>query len=229
MTRPRLVSAILARNEAAPERYLRRVLARCAEFSTDILVLDDGSTDDTAEVARTAGCFVVTRTATPAWGAEAPARRDLWERAAALAGDGWVLVCDADMELVGDPRPLTQSWDVGAWAWPLCDLWNEREFRVDGAWGFGPRTPRPWLFRPSALPPAITALWPTRGIHCGHAPANFLDHVACGVAPSSTYWLHWAYATPAQRAAKHAAYATESAQLTPFEQQHAASILDADA
>ena len=44
-----LVTAIMAKNEAT--RYLPQVLLRCKEFSDRVLVLDDRSTDETAEVA----------------------------------------------------------------------------------------------------------------------------------------------------------------------------------
>ena len=223
----RLVSAVLARNEAAPDRYLRRVLTRLHEFSDTVLVLDDGSTDDTAQVARDLGCVVATRDSTGAWGAEAEARRDLWDRAAYIADGGWVLVCDADMVLCGDPRPLTQSWACASWAWPLADVWNdERLARVDGPWGIGAVTPRPWLFRPSAL--TTRAIWNERGVHCGHAPANFgRETGVCGVAPPDVYWLHLAYLQPTHRVAKHAQYMAIADQLGPFERAHAASILDA--
>ena len=220
----RLVTAILAKNEAAPDRYLRRVIERAKEFSDAVLVLDDGSTDDTASVARDLGCIVETRSATPAWGAEAPARRELWERAALLADGGWVLICDADMELRGDPRPLTHSWGVASWAFPLVDLWNsEVTARVDGPWGFGPRTPRPWLFRPSALTGA--AEWSTRGVHCGHAPANFDLAGPCGVA-DDLLWLHFSFLRPEHRRAKYEAYMKVADQLSPFELAHARSVID---
>jgi glycosyltransferase involved in cell wall biosynthesis len=74
-----LVSAILAKNEAA--RYLPQVLLRCNEFSDRVLVLDDRSTDETAEVAHTAGALVRQRSILkdPAWGKESPARIELWK------------------------------------------------------------------------------------------------------------------------------------------------------
>ena len=225
VTRPRLVTAILARNEADESRYLRRVISRAKEFSDAVLVLDDQSTDNTAQVARDLGCVVETRSADSAWGAEAPARRELWERAATLAGEGWVLVCDADMVLRGDPRPLTDSWAVASWSFPLVDLWNsEHTARVDGPWGYGPRVPRPWLFRPSALQAAPE--WSVRGVHCGHAPANFDLAGPCGVADDLLY-LHYAYLQPEHRVAKHAAYMRIAGQLSEFERAHAASIVDA--
>lgn len=219
----RLVTAILAKDEAGPERYLARVIARCMEFSDDVLLLDDGSTDATRDIAADLGCVVQVRSGVAAWGAEAPARAELWERAATLAGDGWVLVCDADMVLVGDPRPLTLSWDCHAWAWPLVDLWDsEQTFRVDGPWGHGPTTARAWLFRPSAL--TEPARWPARGIHCGHAPLNFPG--PCAVAPAGVYWRHLGWLTREHRERKFAQYSAQDSQLTPFERAHVASILD---
>jgi glycosyltransferase involved in cell wall biosynthesis len=226
MPTPTLVTAMLTRNEAAPDRYLRRVLARCREFSDDIVVLDDGSTDDTPKIAAGFGALVVPRIGDEAaWGHEAPARAALWEHAARRAGpDGWVLVCDADMLLEGDPRPLTLSWAVSAWAWTLRDCWDdEAMFRVDGAWGAGPVVPRPWLFRPSAL--TEPALWPARGVHCGHAPVNF--PASCGIAPASLYWRHLGWLNREHRVRKAAQYAAVAGQLTEFERAHAASILDA--
>lgn len=216
----RLIVAILARNEA--DRYLARVISRCHQFSDAILLLDDGSTDGTMDLARSLGCVVQSRSGEMAWGAEAPARAQLWENAAQLADGGWVLVCDADMLLHGDPWPLCASWEASSWAWPLYDLWDaETTFRVDGPWAMGPQTPRPWLFRPSALtePP----VWSEKGVHCGHAPLNFPG--PCFVAPDLV-WHHLAYVQKTDRIAKHQQYLAQADQLTPFERNHAESILD---
>ncbi len=219
----KLVGALLARNEAGEDRYLQRVLRAARTWADEIVVLDDNSLDDTAQVARDMGCDVTTRdAAAPMWGAEAPARAQLWDLAARAAGDGWVLVFDADMVLEGDPRPLCASWECDAWAWPLYDLWDsETTFRVDGAWRYGPVTPRPWLFRPSALrePP----VWRNSALHSGHAPLNFTGLV--GVAPQLV-WHHLSYCKSEHRLAKHAQYLQHAASLTPFERAHAESIID---
>lgn len=218
-----LIAAILARNEAGEDRYLARVIRDAWRWADDIVMLDDNSTDGTPELARNLGCKVYTRdNQTPMWGAEAPARAQLWDLAAQHAGDGWVLVLDADMILSGDPRPLTASWDVDAWAWPLYDLWDSEEtYRVDGAWAHGPVTPRAWMFRPSTL--REPAHWRDSRLHTGHCPANFAGLV--GLAPQ-TAWLHLSYVKPAHRRAKHTQYLQHRASLTPFEVAHAESIAD---
>ena len=221
----RLVTAILAQNEAS--RYLPHVLSRCKAFSDKVLVLDDRSTDDTAKIAQDLGCEVRTRSILkdPAWGHESVARQELWKWAAEVAGDGWVLICDADMILEGTPRDLIDTWEVSAWAFVLWDCWDgDTQARVDGPWQYGPLTPRPWLFRPSRCvqgPPQ----WNPRGLHCGHAPANLVGVV--GIAPPETYYFkHLAYNKKEDRVRKHAQYLGQAPLLTEFERMHAASIND---
>ena len=44
---PKIIGALLARNEAGEDRYLKRALDNAALFCDEIVVLDDGSTDAT--------------------------------------------------------------------------------------------------------------------------------------------------------------------------------------
>ena len=222
----RLVTAVLAKDEGGPERYLRRVLDCCLRFSTTVLLLDDSSTDDTRAIALERGVKVSKRPQDQLmWGRESPARSELWDWGVKEARDGWLLICDADMILHGDPRPLCYSWDLNAWAWGLYDLWDsETTYRVDNWWQYGPLRPRPWLVCPSRVPAGWTPEWPQRGIHCGHLPSNF--PMICGVAPPEIYWLHEAYRSPEHRKQKHAQYMQVADQLTAFEREHASSVLD---
>lgn len=223
----RLVTAILARNEASEDRYLRRVIANAQQWSDTVLVLDDDSTDGTVDLAKGMGCTVFIREAEqPAWGAEAQARADLWRLAAREAEGGWVLIQDADMLLTANPRPLCLSEHVNTWAWSLLDIWDAEEtvHRVDGPWQ-GAWTPRPWLVCPSRVPEGWTPEWPERGIHCGHLPKNWPGVTAN--APAYYRWLHLSYATPEHRAQKLNQYLSQEEKLTPFEKLHALSIGDA--
>lgn len=217
-----LVSALLARNEA--DRFLRPVLERCLSFSDTVLLLDDRSTDATPQIAQELGCQVRTRSVLldPAWGHESAARKELWDWGVAEAKDGWLLICDADQILHGDPRPLTEAWDVNAWAFPLYDAWSATHYRADGFWQAHLR-PRTWMFCPSRVPEGWVAQWDPRGIHPGHAPANFPTMAAC--APPDYYWEHLAYSSPELRAKKHRQYLDQKDLLMPGELAHAESIL----
>ncbi len=234
-----LVTAILAKNEGSPDRYLARVLENALSFSDKVLLLDDSSTDNTREIALDLGVSVSKRPAgAPAWGKESSARADLWEWGAREAKDGWLLLQDADMVLHGDPRPLCLSLDLNAWAFSLYDLWDSEDTaRIDGPWKGGPAIARPWLFRPSqggdqplgfGPPDAIgrknwTPQFSDRGIHVGHAPQNY--QLRCGIAPPDIYWLHFAYLQKAHREAKYQQYLSVKDQLSEFELAHARSIV----
>jgi len=213
---------MMARNEASG--HMARVLERCWEFSDEIVFVDDNSEDETGFVAAAMGCRVHdSPVAGAAWGNETPTREFLWETATQRAKNGWVLFCDADMLLRGDPRPYTHSLSVNAWSFVLRDLWgSETHYRADSFWR-GHITPRPWLFRPSAVPENWTPQWGTAGIHSGHAPPNFPYHAAVA---SDLVWDHLAYVTEEQRLAKYEQYMKVKDQLTPEQLAHAESIVD---
>jgi hypothetical protein len=73
--------------------------------------------------------------------------------------------------------------------------------------------------------PEFQPEWPTRGIHCGHFPEN-IDTERTIVAPLEYSLLHYAYATEEDRLAKYQQYLSKAEQLSPFEMQHAMSILE---
>ena len=222
----KLVSAVLARNEASEDRYLRRVLTRCLEFSDTVVVLDDRSDDATPDIAREMGCVVRTRSATDhAWGKEASARRELWDFACEYATDkdSWLLVNDADQLLIGDVRALCKTKEANAVSFVLYDLWSETEYREDEFW-WAHTNPRPWMFAPTRVPAGWVPEWNTAQIHTGHSPRNF--PLVPLVAPADAYyWLHYSYARPEHRQAKYAQYMAQANQLNPAQYAHAQSIL----
>lgn len=203
-----LIGACLARNESA--RYLRRVLTNAASFCDKIVLLDDGSIDDTVEVARSFGAEVTVRPSTGWWGGEGEgnARAELWRLASAAAGPGgWVYVTDADHELMGvtraDMQALAKAEHVTGWAWPLYDCWDsDQTHRVDGMWQAW-RTPRVWM---AQVPPAsFVPEWQRADIHVGHWPANL--QLVSGLAPG---WIrHLGYVDSADRALKARKYLDE--------------------
>jgi tetratricopeptide (TPR) repeat protein len=96
LARLRLVLVVIAKNEA---HHLPRLLASVRPWVDDALVLDTGSTDDTARLANEAGA----RVANFNWVDDFSAARNA---ALDLAGGDWHLVLDADEWLVSGGEAL---------------------------------------------------------------------------------------------------------------------------
>ncbi len=214
---------MIARNEA--DRYLAVTLESMWRVCDRVLVLDDGSTDDTMEVSRETGCEVRQRSGEKLWGNESSARAELWQWGAEVAGDGWLYISDADHELVGPPeafKALCTSWEVNSWGFRLYDCWDSpQRHRVDGQWA-AYQVARPWLFKPSACP---NPQWQSRGLHSGHAPCNFPYRV--GLAPSGLWLRHYGWMDATDRDAKVARYTAAAEHLQPAELAHLQSVTDA--
>ena len=225
--RVRLISAVIARDEGGPDRYLRRVLQNLRAVSDFVLLVDDGSEDDTGCIAQEEGAWVVRREGEPMWGQESAARSFLWDQAVGVARDhqAWVLFADADMELSADPRPLCATEWHNAWAWRLYDQWGPNVYRADPPWQ-GHVHPRVWMVNPFRVPADWQPGWIAKGIHCGHIPPNFPFNAA--IAPEQFFWTHFGYAKPEHRAKKREQYLSQAHQLTDAERRHAESITDGD-
>ena len=221
----RINVATLVKDEMS--RFFPDALKAWSTFASDIIVLDDGSTDGSKEHAKEFGAFVVERSDAPlsAWGAETPARAALFEAAWKFTRyDDFILWLDADMVPAKDPS-LFATPDVDAVAFVLYDMWNEREFREDAFWR-GHLFPRLWMIRKrKGAEPSEGWKWSGRGIHSGHLPENF-TYDSLLYAPKDYGLLHYAYVTPELREDKYARYASVSSDLTTFERDHAISIMD---
>ena len=208
--------AAMVKDEAS--NYLPSALDAWREFSDHIIVLDDQSTDGTADLCREAGCYVLSWTGSPAWGHETPPRRHLWE-AAVQSGHDWIFVLDADMVPAKDPRELLLGGIDGV-GFTLFDLWDDHSYRSDFYWR-GHEVSRLWLVRNPRTTGNQT--WTGRGIHSGHLPQNLrLERIL--QAPREYSLLHYAYATADDREKKIKQYMARGHQLTLHEWAHAASI-----
>ena len=215
--------ASLVRNEGS--RWLPSLLPAWQTFANEIVVLDDGSTDNTVELCKSFGCNVIQRSSAPAWGAETHARQELWQYAAATGCD-WLFFLDADMVPANNPRLLFEAPNADCIAFRLYDLWAEDNrhlfYREDRFWR-AHEVPRVWAVKtPDG---SFEPQWSTRGVHCGHLPYNLPGRKVL-VAPYQQSILHYGYLRPADRNAKARQYATVAEQLTAAEAEHAASILD---
>lgn len=208
--------ACIARNEAS--RFLPSALAAWREFADRIIVLDDGSTDGTAELCEVAGAEVhrqgplMFRDDGPA---EWTSRRTLWQHA--TRGAEWVIWLDADQVLNCDPRPWLKP---AVSAFRVYDLWGPTEYREDPWWTGHLRCWWPAVHVPS-LPADFQDQWNERGIHCGHVPVNLPGPKH---AVNECVVLHYAFSTPELRAEKAARYAAHGSHLTNSERFHARTI-----
>ncbi len=208
-----LTVATIVRNEA--KRFLPSALEAWKQFADRIVVLDDGSTDETGELCKAAGAEVHRQNPPLMFGNEWKARRALWRLAAKDAD--WVLHLDADQVTSCDPRPFLKE---PAAAFRVYDLWGPNEYREDAWWTGHLRCWWPAVHVPS-LPKGFVDEWPERGWHSGHVPMN----ITTGHPIQECSILHYAYVTPELRAQKAKMYAELAPHLTPQERFHGETIL----
>lgn len=199
----RVLLSMLVHNEA--DRYLRRVLEHAASYVDQVLIVDDGSTDDTVAVCREALAGVphrIVSLARSTFHQEHRLRRMQWELALAEQTD-WILVLDAD-ELFEDGmrtgiRQLVDQDQADAIAFRLYDFWDEGHYRDDALWG-AHRYYRPFLVR--RLPGQRVA-WQETDQHCGRLPR---DVMGLTLARSDLRLKHLGWANPRDREAKYERY-----------------------
>lgn len=222
----KVVTGVLARNEA--DRFLRSSIKAWEAFSDRIILLDDASTDNTAEIASEMGCTVLPREGETAWGKEVSARAELWQALIDHSEPGdWLVIMDADQTPANNPWTMFQ-YAGDAIAFRLFDLWAQDcegilYYRDDGYWK-AHEHPRVWAVRHPMNAPSEWQ-WSDRGVHCGHLPLN-VPTSRILYTPLEYSILHYAYVSPELREAKATQYASVSTQLSLHETAHAGSILD---
>jgi glycosyltransferase involved in cell wall biosynthesis len=123
-----LTVAVIARNES-------RVIARCLEsvaWADEIVVLDAGSTDDTADIARKLDAKVTTTADWPGFGPQK-------NRALDLATGDWVLSLDADEWITPElraeiERAMQDPGSYAAFKMPRLSSYCGRFMRHSGWW-----------------------------------------------------------------------------------------------
>lgn len=207
--------ATLVRNEA--DRFLQSWLEIVPQFADRIVVCDDGSTDDSADMCEAAGCEVI-RGDWHMQGNEWVARKALWD--AAVPGSEWIVHIDADQIPAGDFRPHLEGKRVG---FVVYDLWDGAHYRVDGPWTAHER--HWWHAVNVADHQDHDWVWRKRGWHSGHLPRN-VDDITPDVTPipKECGLLHYAYFMPELRKEKFKMYTNLLPHLDAFEREHVLSI-----
>lgn len=221
---PKIVAMLPVRNESG--RYLLRVLNHLSGWVDEIVVLDDGSTDDTSRL-RLAYPKVVTLARTPEnlfATNEGLVRACLWELAVRRT-PRWLLAIDADEvfedAIVQEIDGLTQQEDYHAIEFRLFDFWGgEMHYRVDGGWNPWPRFVRFWV----RYDPSRPVVWPQTPIHCGRWPIAY--RYGLPAYQSHIRVKHLGWVNPAEHRRKYAFYARWDLELYGSIKPHTASILE---
>ena len=219
----RVLLSMLVKNEA--ERHLATVLTDAARYVDEVLIVDDGSTDDTVAVCERLLQHVphtIVRLGTSQFHDEHKLRRLQWELARSLRPD-WVLCLDADevfeTRMAREIRALVDQDAYDAIAFRLYDFWDASHYRDDALW-CAHRTFRQFLVR---VLPTLNDEFRTTAQHCGRWP------LAVGrlrAATSDLRLKHLGWAREEDRVRKFERYRQLDPQGVHGSLQQYASILD---
>lgn len=216
-----LLAMMLVRNEAS--RYLRDVLDDLDQYVDAMLIVDDASTDETADVCASYGRARVIRRPEPSFGNEVALRAFCWTEAV-RTGAEWILAVDAD-EIFEDRMKrevdaMLARADVDGWTFRLYDFWGSRDHYRDDRFWQAHRHPRPFLVRNTGARPR----WRDTPLHCGRLPLNAVD--PSRVAHSRIRLKHLGWANAAEHQAKYEHYMRSDPQGAYGVLAQYASILD---
>lgn len=180
-----ILGLVRARNEA---RWIGRCIASLRLLCDAIIVMDDNSADDTAEIAHENNAHVL---ATPFTDFnETRDKNWLYDTAMqAFPGHQWVVMLDGDEELTANAATtIGRACDWGSrsesFRLPIQYLWNrEDQIRVDGIYRNFTR-PSIWRVMPGQR---FVSPYPATGLHCGNTPAG----LACATLDAPV--LHYGY------------------------------------
>lgn len=173
--RGRLTLSMVVRNESS--RYLRQALEQHRQYIDDAVIIDDGSTDDTADVCLQAleGIPVkLIRNEFSRFSNEVTLRQQQWEETLTVNPE-WILNLDADewfeQSFVQELDTLLQNRTTNVFCFRLYDFWSLHSYRSDAIWR-AHESYRPFLLR---YDPTFDYKWKNTPQHCGRFPANILE------------------------------------------------------
>jgi len=170
----KLTAMMQVKNEA--HRYLRMVLDDLSEYVDAIVIVDDGSIDDTVQICLSYPKVIsLGKSYTSMYGVdEMKLKRRLFRRTIATRPD-WILAVDADEifenRFKWQVREMINQDKVDWYSFRFYHFWNSMtHYRVDKLWApvqYGPR-----LFR---YIPNAEYRWNDQALHCGSVPINLIS------------------------------------------------------
>jgi len=172
----KLILSMVIKNEA--DRYLRRALQAHREYIDGAVIIDDGSTDASADICREelAGIPLrLVKNEASLFANEVMLRKQQW--AETLRADpAWILNLDAD-EIFEEgfaeqlDSILTNQTEYDAVYFRLYDMWTETHYREDDYWQ-AHLYYRPFLVR---YRPGVVYTWRKTPQHCGRLPLTIQE------------------------------------------------------
>jgi glycosyltransferase involved in cell wall biosynthesis len=199
----KIIGMMLVKNEA--DRWLAEVL-ECLKILCDkIVVLDDGSTDETVKICKSFDCIVY-ESKRSLWGEdELYQRKKLFELATFKAEENdWLICLDADeiipWKLIYYLKYLMNVLDLdkNGIAFKLHDMWNDTHYREDMYWE-AHKFNYPMAIR---YKKGFNYEWRDKPLHCGRFPINASPNCIATYIPVK----HMGWSTPENRQRKYDRY-----------------------
>ncbi|WP_339253011.1 glycosyltransferase [Paenibacillus sp. FSL P2-0136] len=173
--RPKLTLTMIVKNEGT--RFLRQVLEEHRKYIDEAVIIDDASTDDTADICREALEGIplhLIQNPVSLFHNESELRKQQWEAVVATRPE-WILNLDGD-ELFESCFPeevdsLLRTADCDLFCFRLYDFWDEASYREDMYWQ-AHQSYRPFLLR---YREDFTYTWNDLPQHCGRLPENIFE------------------------------------------------------
>lgn len=198
----KLTLSMIVKNESG--RYLQRALETHKPWIDQAVIIDDGSTDDTAAICEAVldGIpLTLIRNSESRFANEVVLRKQQWE-ATVSTGPDWIINLDGDEILeagFADQVDDIVGGKEDAVYFRLYDMWSETHYRDDFYWR-AHHIFRPFMIR---YKPNIRYEWLETPQHCGRFPVT-IGHFPYLCHPARL--KHYGWARPEDRKAKHERY-----------------------
>lgn len=186
-------------------RFLEKYLSNIQKYADDIVLIDDGSVDNSLELCKKTSKHVYKSNRLFVKN-EVDLRNALWMKCSELCNNGdFILIQDCDEFLHNDSiehlREEVQkcvSLNGDGIAWHLYDMWNENQYREDKYWTAHKRF---WVHMVRYNKQA-TYIWKKTKLHCGRLPINSYYNAL----PTQLQVLHMGYSREDLREEKYNFY-----------------------